>query len=87
MVYTINEQIPLRYSIISTYRDMYLEVIECLSDVNKNNIEDKIPISLPFRIIILYYNFSSSLYIKIKVRLSKLQTYQLEHQNDKPKRS
>jgi len=36
MVYIINEQIPKRYSTISTYRDMYLEVIECLNDINRS---------------------------------------------------
>ncbi|XP_029346974.1 uncharacterized protein LOC115034385 [Acyrthosiphon pisum] len=36
MVYTINEQIPERRSCLSTYRDMYLEVIECLHQVNKS---------------------------------------------------
>jgi len=36
MVYIINEQIPIRYSIISTYRDMYLKVIECLNDINRS---------------------------------------------------
>ncbi|CAI6364232.1 unnamed protein product [Macrosiphum euphorbiae] len=34
MVYIINEQIPQRHSTISTFRDMYLEVIECLNDIN-----------------------------------------------------
>jgi len=36
MVYTINEQIPLRYSTISTFRDMYFEVTECLNDINRS---------------------------------------------------
>jgi len=30
----INEQIPERRSSISTFRDMYLEIIECLNEVN-----------------------------------------------------
>lgn len=34
MVYMINEQIPERRSCLSTFRDMYLEVIECLQQVN-----------------------------------------------------
>ncbi|XP_060860308.1 uncharacterized protein LOC132937504 [Metopolophium dirhodum] len=36
MVYMINEQIPERRSCFSTYRDMYLEVIECLHQVNRS---------------------------------------------------
>ncbi|XP_029341151.1 uncharacterized protein LOC115033180 [Acyrthosiphon pisum] len=36
LVYVINEQIPERRSCLSTYRDMYLEVIECLHQVNKS---------------------------------------------------
>ncbi|XP_060862676.1 uncharacterized protein LOC132939498 [Metopolophium dirhodum] len=36
MVYMINEQIPERRSCLSTYRDMYLEVIECLHQVNRS---------------------------------------------------
>ncbi|XP_060858182.1 uncharacterized protein LOC132935334 [Metopolophium dirhodum] len=36
MVYMINEQIPERRCCLSTYRDMYLEVIECLHQVNKS---------------------------------------------------
>ncbi|CAI6350174.1 unnamed protein product [Macrosiphum euphorbiae] len=36
MVYIINEQILLRYSTISTSRDMYLEVVECLNDINRS---------------------------------------------------
>ncbi|XP_029346151.1 uncharacterized protein LOC100574885 [Acyrthosiphon pisum] len=36
LVYIINEQIPERRSCLSTYRDMYLEVIECLHQVNKS---------------------------------------------------
>ncbi|CAI6361943.1 unnamed protein product [Macrosiphum euphorbiae] len=36
MVYIINEQIPQRHSTISTLRDMYLEVIECLNDINRS---------------------------------------------------
>ncbi|XP_029341546.1 uncharacterized protein LOC107884716 [Acyrthosiphon pisum] len=36
MVYIINEQIPERRSCLSTYRDMYLEVIECLHQVNRS---------------------------------------------------
>jgi len=34
MVYIINEQIPKNISTISTFRDLYLEVIECLNDIN-----------------------------------------------------
>jgi len=30
----INEQIPERRTCLSTFRDMYLEVIECLNEVN-----------------------------------------------------
>ncbi|XP_022169647.1 uncharacterized protein LOC111033279 [Myzus persicae] len=36
MVYVINEQIPERKSCLSTFRDMYLEVIECLHQVNRS---------------------------------------------------
>ncbi|XP_022161300.1 uncharacterized protein LOC111027287 [Myzus persicae] len=34
MVYVINEQIPERRSCLSTFRDMYLEVLECLHQDN-----------------------------------------------------
>ncbi|XP_060874606.1 uncharacterized protein LOC132948235 [Metopolophium dirhodum] len=34
MVYIINEQIPKNISTISTFRDLYLEVMECLNDIN-----------------------------------------------------
>ncbi|XP_060869244.1 uncharacterized protein LOC132944090 [Metopolophium dirhodum] len=36
IVYKINEQIPEIRSCLSTFRDMYLEVLECLNDVNKS---------------------------------------------------
>ncbi|KAL4111929.1 hypothetical protein QTP88_015795 [Uroleucon formosanum] len=36
IVYKINDQIPERKSCLSTFRDMYLEVLECLNDVNKS---------------------------------------------------
>ncbi|CAI6356817.1 unnamed protein product [Macrosiphum euphorbiae] len=36
MIYIINEQIPERKSCLSTFRDMYLEVIECLHQVNRS---------------------------------------------------
>ncbi|CAI6359623.1 unnamed protein product [Macrosiphum euphorbiae] len=36
MIYIINEQIPERKSCLSTYRDMYLEVTECLHQVNRS---------------------------------------------------
>ncbi|XP_022169719.1 uncharacterized protein LOC111033335 [Myzus persicae] len=36
LVYMINEQIPERRSCLSTLRDMYLEVIECLHQVNRS---------------------------------------------------
>ncbi|XP_022162481.1 uncharacterized protein LOC111028235 [Myzus persicae] len=36
MVYIINGQIPKKHSTISTFRDMYLELIECLNDINKS---------------------------------------------------
>ncbi|CAI6351127.1 unnamed protein product [Macrosiphum euphorbiae] len=36
LVYTINEQIPERRSCLSSFRDMYLEIVECLNDVNKS---------------------------------------------------
>ncbi|XP_022164773.1 uncharacterized protein LOC111029863, partial [Myzus persicae] len=36
MVYVINEQILERRSCLSTFRDMYLEVIECLHQVNRS---------------------------------------------------
>jgi len=36
IVFKINEQIPERRSCLSTFRDMYLEVVECLNDVNKS---------------------------------------------------
>ncbi|CAI6359288.1 unnamed protein product [Macrosiphum euphorbiae] len=36
MVYIINEQIPERKSNLSTFRDMHLEVIECLHQVNRS---------------------------------------------------
>jgi len=36
MVYIINEQILERKSCLSTYRDVYLEVIECLHQVNRS---------------------------------------------------
>jgi len=34
MAYIINEQIPKNISTISTFRDLHLEVIECLNDIN-----------------------------------------------------
>ncbi|XP_022169659.1 uncharacterized protein LOC111033287 [Myzus persicae] len=34
IVYVINEQIPERRSCLSTFRDMYLEVMECLHQIN-----------------------------------------------------
>eukprot|EP00102_Acyrthosiphon_pisum_P026142 XP_016663352.1 PREDICTED: uncharacterized protein LOC100571686 isoform X1 [Acyrthosiphon pisum] len=36
IVFKINEKIPERGSCLSTYRDLYLDVIECLNDVNKS---------------------------------------------------
>lgn len=36
IVYIINEQILLRHSTISTLRDMYLEVIDCLIVINRS---------------------------------------------------
>ncbi|CAI6353903.1 unnamed protein product [Macrosiphum euphorbiae] len=36
LIYIINEQIPERKSCLSTYRDMYLEVTECLHQVNRS---------------------------------------------------
>ncbi|XP_060847138.1 uncharacterized protein LOC132926761 [Rhopalosiphum padi] len=36
LVNKINDQILKRYSTISTFRDMYLEVIECLNDINSS---------------------------------------------------
>ncbi|XP_060872653.1 uncharacterized protein LOC132946625, partial [Metopolophium dirhodum] len=36
LVYIINEQIPQRHSTISIFRDMYLEVTECLNDINRS---------------------------------------------------
>jgi len=36
MVYLINEQIPQKRSCLSTFRDLYLEVIECLNQVNRS---------------------------------------------------
>jgi len=36
MVYMINEQVPKNISTISTFRDLYLEVIECLYDINRS---------------------------------------------------
>ncbi|XP_016662071.1 uncharacterized protein LOC107884460 [Acyrthosiphon pisum] len=36
MVYIINEQIPKNISTIGTFRDLYLEVIECLNDINSS---------------------------------------------------
>ncbi|KAL4111930.1 hypothetical protein QTP88_015796 [Uroleucon formosanum] len=36
IVYKINDQIPERTSSLSTFRDMYLEVVECLNDINKS---------------------------------------------------
>ncbi|XP_022180076.1 uncharacterized protein LOC111040458 [Myzus persicae] len=36
MIYMINEQIPKRTSCLSSFRDLYLEVIECLSQVNRS---------------------------------------------------
>ncbi|XP_022180068.1 uncharacterized protein LOC111040455, partial [Myzus persicae] len=36
LVYMINEQIPERRSCLSTLRDMYLDVIECLQQVNRS---------------------------------------------------
>lgn len=36
MVYTINEQIPKNISTISTFRDLYLEVVHCLNVMNRS---------------------------------------------------
>ncbi|XP_022173112.1 uncharacterized protein LOC111035695 [Myzus persicae] len=36
IVYIINEQIPKIISTISTFRDLYLEAIECLKDINRS---------------------------------------------------
>ncbi|XP_060847103.1 uncharacterized protein LOC132926717 [Rhopalosiphum padi] len=36
MVYMINENIPERNTCLSTFRDMYLEVLECLNHINRS---------------------------------------------------
>lgn len=36
MVYIINEQIAKNISTVSTFRDLYLEVLECLNNINRS---------------------------------------------------
>ncbi|XP_029342260.1 uncharacterized protein LOC115033583 [Acyrthosiphon pisum] len=36
IVFKINEKVPERGSSLSTYRDLYLDAIECLNDINKS---------------------------------------------------
>jgi len=60
MVYIINEQIPKNISTISTFRDLYLEVLECLNDINSSiyglpTIVCHIAANVGFIIILLFY--------------------------------
>ncbi|XP_022176348.1 uncharacterized protein LOC111037854 [Myzus persicae] len=62
MVYTINEQIPKNKSTICTFRDLYLEVIECLNDINRTiyglpAIVSFIAANFGLHIFILFYKF------------------------------
>lgn len=62
IVYIINEQIPKNKSTISTYRDLYLELIECLNDINRTiyglpGIVNFIAANVGTNLFVLFYKF------------------------------
>jgi len=56
-VYKINEQIPEMRSCLSTLRDMYWEVVECLNDVNKSIY------GLPAIVVFIAANVAEIIYV------------------------